>query len=273
MALLFSRNFGMENASHHAETILYRRERMQMKAKTFRWLATLGAVPLILLATSCIATRKFVRNSQAPQDTRIQAVDQKATQNAQDVKDLSEKTEAGISQAQASAQQAGDAAKQANENAMAANQTAERGVTAGTQAQNMIKNLQNYRAAHHAVITFDVNKFQLGDSEKASLDQVAQAVGSLQLYVIQVQGYTDETGPVKYNLVLSRHRADSVIRYLSTQHNIPLAHIYGLGYGEDSPVAPNNTRAGRQANRRVEITVLVPQTESEAAQVSPATAP
>ncbi|MEJ2007700.1 MAG: OmpA family protein [Acidobacteriota bacterium] len=248
-----------------------------MKATKYKSLAALGVVPLIFLVSSCLATRKFVRNSQAPQDTRIQAVDQKVdqktSQNAQAIKELSDKTEAGISQAQNSADQANQAAKQASESAAAANQTGERGITAGDEAQSMVKNLQNFRVAHHTVITFGLNKFALTPAQKQTLDEVAQSVGSLKLYVIQVQGYTDHSGPVTYNLVLSQHRANAVIRYLSTQHNIPLAHIYGLGYGEDSPVAPNNTRQGRGLNRRVEITVLVPQMEGQAAQVNPATAP
>jgi len=51
-------------------------------------------------------------------------------------------------------------------------------------------------------------------------------------------------------------RAEAVKEYLYTQHQIPLHKINVISYGEDKPVAPNNTRAGRAMNRRVVVRVL-----------------
>ena len=78
-------------------------------------------------------------------------------------------------------------------------------------------------------------------------------------YVIQIQGYTDKTGSKEYNLQLSQKRANAVIRYLTTNGKIPLVRIYSMGYGESDPAAPNATRKGRELNRRVDLTVMVPQ--------------
>ncbi len=227
-------------------------------------LAAVALSPLLFLATGCVATRRFVRNTQAPLDARINSVDQKTSQNASDIRDLDRKTEAGISRAQNSADQASQTASQADQHAQAANQTAEQGLSAANQAQNMVNNIDNYQPTQHAVVLFGLNKSQLTAADKEHLDEVAQTVGSLKHYVIEIQGYTDRTGPKQYNLALSQQRANAVIRYLTLNHNIPLVRIYSLGYGEAAPIASNSSRAGREKNRRVEITVMVPQMTAEA---------
>ena len=241
---------------------------MYSKARNYKKLAAVAVLPLLLLVTSCIATRKFVRNNQAPLETRVASVDQKTTQNAQAIKELSEKTEAGVAQAQNTADQGVQAAKQADAHAQAANQTAESGLSAANQARSMFNNLQDHQAAHHTVITFGFNQSDLTKGNQQALDEVAQALGPLKLYLIQVVGHTDGIGSKHYNLALSQRRADSVVRYLTHNHGIPVVQIHTVGYGEDVPVASNKTGQGRGENRRVEITVLVPQLEKGAAQTS-----
>lgn len=230
----------------------------------------LGLSPLLLLATGCVATRRFVRNTQAPLETKVNTVDkkvdEKTAQNAQDIRNLDKKTEEGISQAQNAAEQASQSANQADQHAQAANQTAEKGLAAANQAQNMVNNIDNFQATQHATVLFNFNKSELTSADKQKLDEVVQTVSPLKHYVIEVQGYTDKTGAKDYNLELSRRRANAVIRYLTLQHNIPLVRIYSLGYGDAAPVAPNNSRKGRKENRRVDVTVLVPQMGPQEAQ-------
>lgn len=72
---------------------------------------------------------------------------------------------------------------------------------------------------------------------------------------VVVEGYTDSTGSGVYNLELSQQRADSVRTFL-VGNGISPDRIVARGYGEAYPVAPNNTTAGRQKNRRVEIIIL-----------------
>jgi len=234
----------------------------------------LGLGPLLLLSTGCIATRKFVRNTTDPLQSRISSVDkkvdQKTSQNAQDIRSLDEKTEAGIAEAQNSAGHANQAAGQADQHAQAAGQLAEKGVSAANKAQETADNIDNYQPAQRAAVLFGFNKATLTDADKQQLDQLAQSVGSLKHYVIQVQGYTDRTGPKEYNLQLSQKRANAVIRYLTMDRNIPLVRIYSMGYGESAPAAPNSTRKGRELNRRVDLTIMVPQLPTTAQQETPA---
>ena len=77
--------------------------------------------------------------------------------------------------------------------------------------------------------------------------------------IIEVAGHTDSTGSDAYNQRLSERRAQSVAQYLEGQGIRPL-RIVTEGYGERYPVASNETAAGRQQNRRVELT-LAPLTE------------
>ena len=72
---------------------------------------------------------------------------------------------------------------------------------------------------------------------------------------VEVQGHTDATGPKEANYRLGQERAEAVRRYLN-QHGVALNRIGVISYGPDAPAQPNNTKAGRQANRRVVLIVL-----------------
>jgi outer membrane protein OmpA-like peptidoglycan-associated protein len=72
-----------------------------------------------------------------------------------------------------------------------------------------------------------------------------------------VEGHTDSTGTQEYNLGLSQRRAEAVVQYLG-QNGIAPYRCIASGYGKAYPVAGNDTAAGRQRNRRVEIVILDP---------------
>ena len=73
---------------------------------------------------------------------------------------------------------------------------------------------------------------------------------------IEIEGHTDNVGDKTYNEKLGQERAEAVKRYLYEAHQVPLHKINVISYGEDKPVSPNNTKAGRAQNRRVVIRVL-----------------
>lgn len=103
-------------------------------------------------------------------------------------------------------------------------------------------------------VLFDAKKAQLGPQAARGLDRLA---GFLQQYPqrkVLVEGFTDSSGGTESNQALSEKRADAVRRYL-TRKGIDGERIETKGYGEEFPVADNSSKAGRQANRRVEIVV------------------
>ena len=73
---------------------------------------------------------------------------------------------------------------------------------------------------------------------------------------IEIEGHTDNVGSPRFNEELGQERADAVKKYLYEAHQVPLHKINVISYGENKPVAPNNTKDGRAQNRRVVIKVL-----------------
>ena len=103
---------------------------------------------------------------------------------------------------------------------------------------------------------FDIDKAVLSEDTKAKLTQLAEQLKTDNKNVyLEIQGYTDATGTDDINYRLGQARADSVRRFLN-QQGVALNRMSAISYGAEQPVAPNNTREGRAANRRVVIVVL-----------------
>lgn len=111
-----------------------------------------------------------------------------------------------------------------------------------------------------AGITFDTNSYTIKPEFRSTLDNVAQTLAQYNQTFVDVYGHTDSTGTPAINQPLSENRARAVADYLGT-HGVAQARIGTRGFGATQPVASNDTAAGRQANRRVEIK-LVPVTAS-----------
>ncbi len=102
---------------------------------------------------------------------------------------------------------------------------------------------------------FELNKSTLLSSAYKVLTPLVDAMKNDTNVKIKVAGYTDSTGPEKYNLELSRERAQSVVSYLVSQ-GIDRNRCEIIAMGENDPIASNSTRDGRAMNRRVEITAI-----------------
>ena len=100
---------------------------------------------------------------------------------------------------------------------------------------------------------FAFDSADLTSNGKAALNDMLGKLTaeSLQNQKLEIRGYTDEIGTDAYNLDLSKRRAAAVRDYLVSQ-GIDGGRIETRGYGDASPIAPNDTEAGRQRNRRIE---------------------
>jgi outer membrane protein OmpA-like peptidoglycan-associated protein len=103
-------------------------------------------------------------------------------------------------------------------------------------------------------VLFDTAKFSLRPAAREKLARVAGILEGHPGLRMQVEGYTDSVGGDDYNQQLSEHRATSVRDYL-TGAGIPETSVTAKGFGKTEPVASNDTAAGRQQNRRVELVV------------------
>jgi len=125
-------------------------------------------------------------------------------------------------------------------------QTAGSGIDVREEGDGILVNLPD--------VTFAVDSTAISPTFQASLDKVAQSMIQYPNSLIDVYGHTDSTGSEAYNMDLSKRRADSVARYLSSR-GVSSARVQTQGMGENYPVADNTTPEGRALNRRVEIKI------------------
>lgn len=245
-----------------------------------------GALALTLAGTGC-ATKKYVAKTVAPVETRVGATETKNTEQdtqltehgkalADHKKELDEigtdlsRTKERLTDADGKATAAGQAAQQANQAAQQANQAASNAQSsadgARTYAEQGITRLDQTMTAMNkwdlsssAIILFPMGQSALSKDAKSQLDEFAQHVMGYDRYQIEVQGFTDKSGPASVNDALSQARAAAVARYLTNEHKIPVRSVSSLGSGYAQPVADDKTREGRKQNRRVEVRLFVPQ--------------
>jgi len=104
-------------------------------------------------------------------------------------------------------------------------------------------------------VTFATDSADLNADFFEVLNSVSKVLKEFDQTVVEVAGHTDSTGSEAYNQTLSERRASAVAQYF-TSKNISMNRLITVGMGENRPVADNGTAAGRQANRRVEITMV-----------------
>ena len=114
----------------------------------------------------------------------------------------------------------------------------------------IIKQLNDYSKT----ILFDLGKATIRKESYAVLQNIADIMKEYSTAKFEIEGHTDSTGSLKLNERLSKERAASVKDYLTTI-GMDASRLTSEGYGPSKPIATNNTKAGRQQNRRVEISL------------------
>src|ERR1700739_2280981 len=216
---------------------------------------------VILLATTMVASvgcasKKYVRNETTPIINKTNELDDLTAKNTKDIKDVDARARAGIQAVQAKA-------SEVDQKALAAGQTADEAQTTANAATkrvdtltNTVINLDNYRPVAKTSVHCGFDKDNLTKKAKEALDQLASDVPNTKGYIVTLEGGTDSVGPADYNYDLSQRRANAVIQYLASQHNIPAHKIYVIGLGKDKPVESNKTSDGRAKNRRVDVRLM-----------------
>jgi outer membrane protein OmpA-like peptidoglycan-associated protein len=154
--------------------------------------------------------------------------------------------------------------------AVAAQETADRAVEGVRVANDRIASVDDFNAEKSTSVNFKLRSAILSPEAKQTLDEIATYAKTARGFVIEVTGYAYESRNKKVNEQMSEKRAESVVRYLVENHNIPLRRIITpFGYGSMNPVADNTTREGRAENRRAEIRVLVSRGLAQPGDMSP----
>jgi peptidoglycan-associated lipoprotein len=214
------------------------------------------AAPILALAlggTTACATKKMVR-------TQVGEVNGKVETLSKSVEETQERTRANegrIAEVDTKAQAAGQRADQAGKRADDARAAAD---AVNARADSLER--ASKRLVYEVTLSEDKGGFKFGkaampDEAKADIDQLVQQLkANPNGAYIEIEGHTDNTGSKDLNYKLGLERAEAVKRYLYEQHQVPLHKISVISYGEEKPIAPNKTKAGRAQNRRVVIKVL-----------------
>jgi peptidoglycan-associated lipoprotein len=223
------------------------------------WLVV-GMCALALGAAPACATKKFVRTSVGEVNEKVGTMGKSLEETQERVRQNETKIGEVDQRAAAANQAAGAAQQSANAASSAATAAADLGRKAD--ARTAALETESRKLIFETVLSEDQGQFKLGKAElpddaKAAIDQmVSQLKSDAKNIWVEIEGHTDATGDAKYNELLGEQRAEAVKLYLYEHHQVPLHKMNVISYGEQKPVAPNNTKDGRAQNRRVVIKVL-----------------
>lgn len=203
-------------------------------------------------------TARSIESRVTPVEGRVGETENRLSQAEQNAQRLSGQLEELTAVAN-TARGGARAAQETADAAMTAANTANERVNATNERiSSLITNLDDFEARQTITINFKVGSATLSPEAKAALDEIANQAKSEKGHIIQVAGFASSDGNEVFNRRLSQRRAEAVMSYLIENHDISQRRIITpLGYGEARPAADNETREGRQQNRRVEVAILV----------------
>ena len=234
----------------------------------------------VLAATSGCATKNFVRTSvktsadslsaridtnegqikelRDDTDKKVAGVDSKVTA-------LDAKTTAGMNSLKGDVQAADQHAGQAQGAATQAQGAADRAASGVSNLDSRFQVRNQYSSSDEKTVQFKFNSATLDKQYTDALDAVASTLMQNPNAIVVLEGRTDSVGEKNYNLQLGERRIDAVRHYLVVEKGVPVFKIHEISFGSEKPVAENNSREGREKNRAVVMTVMVPKSEGSVA--------
>ena len=177
------------------------------------------------------ARKKWVNRQVDPIKDRTNELDQLQAKNANDIRDVDARSQAGINKALTSANTADQHAADARNRADAAQGVATDASNRTTSLNGTVSNLDQYQTVSATPVAFAAGRTTLGPKGKADLDAMAEKLSNEKGYIIEVQGYS------RGGVTSSQAMADSVVRYLVVQHQVPVYRIYRTGLGKNTEKA------------------------------------
>jgi outer membrane protein OmpA-like peptidoglycan-associated protein len=198
------------------------------------------------------ARKKYVQRQVQPVQDRVNELDELTASNSKTIKDVDARAQQGIQMASAKANEADQHAIDAGNKAQTAQQTAEQANTRLTSVEQVVGNIDQYKASTQTEIRFRPGQNVLSKKAKDALDEMATPLKDQRGYIVEVQGFSSGRGQAA--IATSQKMADSVVRYLVLNHEIPVYRIYVVGMG-NAPVAEEG-QTKHQTGGRVEISLL-----------------
>jgi outer membrane protein OmpA-like peptidoglycan-associated protein len=203
------------------------------------------------------ARKKYVARQTEPIRDRINELDELTASNTKGIKDTDARAQQGIQLASAKATEADQHAIDAGNKAQAAQQTAQQANTRLTTVEQVVTNIDQYQPSTQTEIIFKAGQTVLSQNAKGALDEMATPLKSQRGYVVEVQGFSSGHGQVA--IANSQKMAESVVRYLVLNHDIPVYRIYLVGMGNaplPSTASSTEAKPKRITGGRVEVSLL-----------------
>jgi len=236
-----------------------------------------------LVATSGCATKKFVRNTvNASSDalsaridttegeikevrddvdkrfktvnTNIATLDTKTTENANNINGVKGDVQ-GVK---------GDVSR-VDQRAGQAQTSADRAASSVSALDQRFQNRNAFDVSAEKSVQFKFNSAKLDKEYMDVLDDIAATLTKSPNAILVLEGRTDSTGDKDYNVRLGERRVDAVRRYLAVEKGVPVYKIHEVSFGSEKPIAENKTKDGREKNRAVVMTVMIPKADAAVA--------
>src|SRR6201984_1887505 len=179
------------------------------------------------------ARKKYVQRQTAPIRDRVNELDELTAANSKMIKDVDSRAQEGVRLASTKANEADQHAIDAGNKAQMAQQTATQANTRLTTVEQVVGNIDQYKASTQTEIRFRPGQSVLSKNAKTALDDMATPLKDQRGYIVEVQGFSSGHGTAA--IQTSQKMADSVVRYLVLNHDIPVYRIYVVGMG-NAPV-------------------------------------
>jgi outer membrane protein OmpA-like peptidoglycan-associated protein len=201
------------------------------------------------------ARKNYVKRQTDPIRDRVNELDDLTAANGKAIKDTDARAQAGIKLASDKADMADQHAVDAGNKATMAQQSAQQATARIQTVETVVGNIDQYKASNQTEIRFKPGQTVLSKNAKDALDEMANTVKGQRGYIIEVQGFSSGKGQIA--IQNSQKMAESVVRYMVLNHEIPVYRIYLVGMG-NAPVAGADADAKTKhiSGGRVEISLL-----------------
>ncbi|HVO60506.1 MAG TPA: OmpA family protein [Terriglobales bacterium] len=202
------------------------------------------------------ARKKYVQRQTQPIRDRVNELDELTANNSKMIKDVDSRAQQGIQLASNKANEADQHAVDAGNRATQAQQTAQQAHTRLTAVEQVVTNIDQYKPTTQTEIRFRPGQTVLSKKAKEALDDMANNLKGQRGYIVEVQGFSSGHGQAA--IQNSQKMADSVVRYLVLNHDIPVYRIYVVGMGNAPVAATSDTGAKpkRITGGRVEVSLM-----------------
>ncbi len=216
------------------------------------------------------ARKSYVKRQTEPIRDRINELDDLTAANSKAIKDTDARAQAGIKMASDKANEADQHAIDAGNKANQAQQSAQEASNRIQTVETVVSNIDQYKSSNQTEIRFRPGQTVLSKNAKDALDDMANGVKGQKGYIIEVQGFSSGRGQTA--IANSQKMAESVVRYMVLNHDIPLYRIYLVGMGNTPATGDEqDAHAKGMSGGRVEVSLMKNDLEQLSSNSAPGT--